>query len=61
MATVVGKNVPVLHSHSAEYFIGSVIGEGRNKIILINLYIPPHTSNFAPTNGNAYKEQLGKV
>lgn len=55
IATIVAESIPIVDSIIHEFFVGVVMGEKQTLTILLNVYIPPQTSKYAPTESNGYK------
>ena len=55
------QNISIIATECSEYFIGIVADTKPSKIIVINAYIPPTTSKYAPSTAEGYKKILESI
>jgi hypothetical protein len=59
--TAISLNLPVVAWHTAEYYVGVVIGDAVYHTAIVNCYIPPTTSDFGPSTAEGYQKTLENI
>ena len=52
ITTVIAPAIQIIEQTEQKYFVGIIIRQQNNTTAVINLYIPPTTSEFAPTSSS---------
>ena len=61
LATVLGASWKVLTSASTEYFIGVVFERPGGRYTVVNVYLPPVTSAYAPKGAEGFHTSLTQI